>query len=166
MKRLRREHIEREIEEELRFHLEMRAHQNRTAGMSTEAAEADAHQRFGDFEAVKSQCREITKERLAHSPARRILSTLIWLMTGSGLTLRFLSDVHSVQQCGEVLVMISLTWRLLLYLRLGGLARKPEMVHASSTFPLVTIAPEEPRRAVDYYDGSGRTPVERILSDD
>jgi hypothetical protein len=39
----------REIEDELRFHIEMRARDNIAAGMSAEDAVADARRRFGDL---------------------------------------------------------------------------------------------------------------------
>lgn len=162
MKRLRPEQIEREIEEELRFHLEMRAEQNRTAGMSAEAAQADARERFGDYEAVKSQCHEIVQETLANSPARRSLNAFIWMMHGGGWALRFLSDIDTVQQCGNVLIVISVMWRLLVYMRLSGLLRKP--VALPTALPLEPTANHQ-HHPIPYYDQQGRTPVERVLSD-
>lgn len=139
MKRLRPKQIERDIEEELRFHLEMRTQQNRAAGMSAEAAQADALQRFGDYETVKTECRQITQERLANSPARRILNAFIWVMHGVGLALRFLSDIDTVQQCGNVLIVISVMWRLLVYMRLSGLLRKPEALPSAAVLPIETL---------------------------
>ena len=166
MKRFRRRIIERDIEEELRFHLEMRAQQNRASGMSGDDAETDALKRFGDYNAVKAQCNEITRDRLANSPARRILTTLVWIMLGSGITLKLLSDIPAVSQCGTVLIMISLMWRLLLYLRQNGLARREPILHSASSISLQTITPEYTHPCADHYDEHGRTPVERILSDE
>ena len=51
--------IEREIVDELRFHLEMRIEDNVAAGMSREAARADAQGRFGDFRRIHQTCRRI-----------------------------------------------------------------------------------------------------------
>lgn len=51
--------IEREIVDELRFHLEMRVEDNVRAGMSPEAARLDAQRRFGDFRQIHRTCRRI-----------------------------------------------------------------------------------------------------------
>ncbi len=133
------EQIERDIEDELRFHLEMRAQQNRATGMSVEAAQADALAHFGNYEAVKAQCREITKEKLARSLPRNISNVLIWVLLGVGLALRFLSDETPVQHCGDVLIVISVMWRLLLYVRLSGLLRKPAALPSASVLPIETL---------------------------
>jgi hypothetical protein len=164
LRRKRPEQIEREIEEELRFHLEMRAQQNRAAGMTPEAAAADAQQRFGDYEAVKTQCRAIAREKLAHSLPRRIFNGLIWIMHGCGLTLRFLSDIDTVQQCGTILIVISVTWRLLLYVRLSGLLRQPTDRPPAPLLPIETPPANNFHSPIPYYDTQGRTPVERVLS--
>lgn len=165
MKRLRPEEIEREIEEELRFHLEMRAQQNRAAGMSAEAAQADARDRFGDYEAVKSQCREIAKEKLTNSTARRLLNTFIWVLHGGGLALRFGSDIVAVQHCGTLLIVISVMWRLLLYVRLRQLLRQPVELLPASVRPIETLTINDLHSPIPYYDPQGRTPVERILDE-
>jgi len=51
--------IEREIDDELRFHVEMRTDDNVRAGMSPEEARDDAHRRFGDFRRIHTTCRRI-----------------------------------------------------------------------------------------------------------
>lgn len=50
---------EAEIREELEFHLEMRTLDNQAAGMSRDAAQQDARQRFGDFDHQYQACRSI-----------------------------------------------------------------------------------------------------------
>ena len=52
--------LEAEIREELEFHLEMRALDNRAAGMTSDDAYRDASLRFGDFEQNRQACRKIT----------------------------------------------------------------------------------------------------------
>ena len=49
--------IEREIREELDFHLHMRTLDNVDVGMSPEEAGADARKRFGDFRRIHQACR-------------------------------------------------------------------------------------------------------------
>ena len=51
--------IEREIIDELQFHLDMRSEDNVRAGMSLENACADARQRFGDYPRIHDVCRRI-----------------------------------------------------------------------------------------------------------
>jgi predicted permease len=48
----------REIDEELRFHLEQRIAENIATGMSPEQAARDARKRFGNLQAVREECRE------------------------------------------------------------------------------------------------------------
>jgi len=54
----RRERVEREMEEELRFHLESQIEANVQAGMSREEARYAALRRFGGVEQVKEECRD------------------------------------------------------------------------------------------------------------
>lgn len=138
MKRLRPAQLEQEIEEELRFHLEMRAQQNRAAGMSAEAAQAAALERFGNYQAVNAACRALARARLANSPARRILNSLILALFGGGVAVRWLSDAEVIQRCGTALLLIAVLWRLLLYVRLSSLVRKPITATPSSILPLDT----------------------------
>ena len=65
----RRSQLDREIEEELRAHLAMRAEDNRAAGMTAEAAERDARVRFGNTQA--------TREKVAAMDSALLLSS-IW----------------------------------------------------------------------------------------
>ncbi|MDQ3816963.1 MAG: permease prefix domain 1-containing protein, partial [Acidobacteriota bacterium] len=52
---LRSEAIHREIDEELRFHIEMRTEENVRAGMTPEEARRDAERRFGRLSRVKEE---------------------------------------------------------------------------------------------------------------
>ena len=53
-----RRRLERDLEEELRFHLEMRAADLGASGLDAPAAQAAASRRFGSALAVKERCRE------------------------------------------------------------------------------------------------------------
>ena len=48
----------REIDEELRFHVEQRTAENIAAGMSAEEAAREARKRFGNLQSVREECRE------------------------------------------------------------------------------------------------------------
>src|ERR687885_1005128 len=56
---LRSEAIHREIDEEMRFHIEMRAEENVRAGMTPEEARREAERRFGRLTRVKEQGYEV-----------------------------------------------------------------------------------------------------------
>jgi predicted permease len=50
--------VKREIDEELRFHIEQRTAENIAAGMSPEEAGREARKRFGNLQSVREECRE------------------------------------------------------------------------------------------------------------
>ena len=53
--------IAREVEAELRFHIEMRTRANIESGMRPDEAQLAARQSFGDFDRVKVKCCEISR---------------------------------------------------------------------------------------------------------
>jgi hypothetical protein len=59
--RLHHDEIAREVETELRFHIEMRTRANIEAGMTPDEARSAALQSFGDFDNVKTSCCEIRR---------------------------------------------------------------------------------------------------------
>jgi predicted permease len=54
-----RRDVKREIDDELRFHIEQRTAQNIAAGMTPEAASREARRRFGHLQNVREHCREV-----------------------------------------------------------------------------------------------------------
>jgi putative ABC transport system permease protein len=56
---LRKSSVEREMEEELRFHLRMRAEENARRGMSPDEAERAALRSFGNWVRIREACRDI-----------------------------------------------------------------------------------------------------------
>jgi len=70
--------IEREIIDELQFHLEMRSEDNVRAGMSLEDARAEAQRRFGDFPRIHTMCRRIQLgERIMLQRIQFALTTML-----------------------------------------------------------------------------------------
>jgi putative ABC transport system permease protein len=55
---LRKQSVERELEEELRFHLRMRAEENVRRGMAPDEAESAALRSFGQWARIKEDCRD------------------------------------------------------------------------------------------------------------
>jgi len=56
---LRRGRLERDLEDELRFHVSMREQQCRAAGLGPEAARQAARRRFGNTLALREACRDV-----------------------------------------------------------------------------------------------------------
>ncbi|HEX5437627.1 MAG TPA: ABC transporter permease [Gemmatimonadaceae bacterium] len=56
-------HVDRAVDEELAFHIEMRARKLMAAGLTPEAARAQALRQFGDMGAVRSECLTIDHQR-------------------------------------------------------------------------------------------------------
>lgn len=54
----RRDRLEREMAEEMRFHLKQRTTENMADGMAPEEASAAARRRFGGVEQIKERCRD------------------------------------------------------------------------------------------------------------
>ena len=50
--------VAREIDEELRYHIEQRTAENIAAGMRTEDAACEAHKRFGNLQSIREECRD------------------------------------------------------------------------------------------------------------
>jgi putative ABC transport system permease protein len=55
--------VDREVEDELQRHLELRAREYEQQGLAPDAARRAAQRRFGDVESVRRQCRELARER-------------------------------------------------------------------------------------------------------
>jgi predicted permease len=76
---LRREVAERDLDEELRFHLDAQIQENIRRGMSPAAARAAAYEAFGGIERIKEQCRDARGGRffeMLHQDVRFAIRTL------------------------------------------------------------------------------------------
>src|SRR5215510_4212474 len=159
-----------EIEDELRFHIEMRARDNIAAGMSPEDAVADAMRRFGDLDQIRAVCEGIRKERLAG--IMKVIKGCAWVILGCGLMLKMSSNIVGV--VGDFLILIALLWRLLIHLREMQPDRRrvitadqppPSIIHTIGDLSVSGFAEDTPK-PVPTYDKAGRTPVERLISDE
>ena len=59
---MRREQFDRELEEEMKFHLEQKAEENLQAGMRPDEARYAAERQFGNQTLLREVSREITRE--------------------------------------------------------------------------------------------------------
>jgi hypothetical protein len=151
------EQTRREIDEELRLHLDLLTEENCRNDMSPEEARDAAHRRFGDFDQVKDQCVEISKQ--SH-PALLALKSFLILIFLAGVLVRIFGPEYHVNRVGNILIFVSILSRLLLYLRSAGssmLASKRE------TDPPLRLGIAE--KEIEAYDRHQRTPLERVISD-
>ena len=150
--------IEREVEEELRFHLDLLTEKCIACGISRAEAEALAASRFGNVDQIRDQCLEIS---MRSSPQARALKSLLVLVFLIGIFVRIMGTEYHVTRMGTVLMMLGLLGRLLLYVRGLNPSRFSSTPDASSQL----ILSEHGQMTVAAYDQSGHTPLERLISD-
>ncbi len=172
------EGADREVENELRFHIEMRTRDNIAAGMTAKEAEAEAVRRFGDFNQIRVICEEIRKERQAG--VMNLIKGVIYTMIGCGLILKLTAGITGLRLVGDFLFLIAILWRLLVYLRelqpdqhRIRAAERPVLsgIYTISDFSMSDFVESriDPIPASDKpiptYNKDGRTPVERLIGD-
>ena len=135
----KRKQIMFEVEDELQFHIEMLERKYIQDGMSAAAARAAALRRFGSLERAMKQCVDI---RRRNSPLRRVLKTSLILLGLAGFSIRLLSSDRHVDHIGDILIMIAIAGRLLLYVR--GLSPSTFLSGTDETCPsIVTETPKD-----------------------
>ena len=150
--------LQRQVEEELQFHIEMRVRDYQREGLDFDASLEKAKVRFGDFEMVKRQCVEISARNSVGIWILKILFTISFLL---GVLVRGLSLERSVNQIGTILIMIGVFGGLMLIgktIRMRDLTSAPEPLRLG----LNSIADSVPLA----FDEKGRTPFERVKADD
>lgn len=132
------EAIEREVEEELRFHLELLTEQHLQHGDTVAEARASALRRFGNIEHVKDECVEISKRK---RPFMRALKSFLVLIFLAGIFVRIFGTELNVDRVGQMLIAIAVMGRLFLYVRaLKPAVFRPESDTSSSPLMLNNTA--------------------------
>ena len=108
------EAIEREVEEELLFHLELLTEQHLQHADTLVEARASALRRFGNVEQVKDQCVEISKRK---RPFTRALKSFLILTFLAGVFLCIFGTELHVFRVGQMLITVAVMGRLFLYVR-------------------------------------------------
>ena len=121
-----------EIEDELHFHIEMLERKYVQDGMSAAAAKAAALRRFGSLEKAMKQCLDI---RSRNSLRRRVLKASLIILGLIGLSIRILSTERNLDHMGDLLIMIAIAGRLLLYVR--GLSPSTFLSGTDETCPSI-----------------------------
>ncbi len=157
-KRFASEQIKGEVEEELRFHLELLTEALLQQDMSPEEANAAALERFGNVEQIKDQCVEISRRS---NPLLRALKSFLILVFLAGVLVRVFSTEFHVLHVGDILMAVGVLGRLLVYVR--GLNPSSFLSSHETLSPL--ILNENPQTSFAVYDQRKRTRVERVISD-
>lgn len=158
-KRFNRRIVERDVENELRFHLELLTEVNLQRGMTLKEAEEEASKRFGNMERIKNQCVEISERS---RPLMRVLKSFLIVVFLSGVVARiFSADIYG-KQIGNMLLAIASLSGLMLHIRgLRHLSFVPTNEN-SSALGLSSVG----QTPFATNDRKKSTPLERIIADD
>jgi hypothetical protein len=148
--------VDREIDEELQFHLDLLTEEHCRQDISWDEAQASALERFGNVAQIRDECLRIARR---NSPAVLALKWFLGFVFVAGVLLRVFSTEFHLTRVGDILMEIGVLGRLLLYLR--GATRSKYLQESDDSSPLKLSGSRLP---LDTYDQNGRTPVERILS--
>jgi hypothetical protein len=148
---------EREIDEELRFHLELLTEALQQQDMSLAEARDTALKRLGNIEQIKGQCVEISRR---NHPAIRALKSFLILVFLVGVLVRVFNTEFHVLHVGDILIALGVLGRLFVYVR--GLNPSSFVSKPETSWPLMLN--EDGRASIAAYDQRKRTPVERVIS--
>ena len=165
----------REVEAELRTHIEMRTRANVEQGMRPDDAQRAALQSFGDFERVRNDCCEIRRSLPFDStPLRMGLHITIAVLAGLAALWAVNVPHHNFTGVMRQLIAIAVLTYLFIVVRRARTKRRSDSEHVNG----VLVTPSETFRAnksltsdmsdaasakITAYDEQGRTPVERVF---
>jgi hypothetical protein len=146
----------RDIDEELRFHIDLLTDEHVRRSMSFEEAREAAVTRFGNIEQITDECAQIKRRQ---HPAMRALKLFLVLMFLSGVIIRIFAPEYHVTHIGGVLMAVGLLGRLWLYVR--GLVPSSFISKSEVSSPLRLR--DEVHSLITVYDQKKHTPVERVI---
>jgi hypothetical protein len=167
--------IARDVEAELRFHIEMRARANIVGGMNPDEARVAALQSFGDFDRVKTSCCEISRSLPFDSGALRMGMYIAIAALAGGTALWAVNmPHHNFTGVLWQLVAIAVLARAFVAGRRSISTQRFAGDHASGVFRtererfrknkvLSNEVCEERSVRIASHDEQGRTPVERMF---
>ena len=126
-----------EVEDELHFHIEMLERKYVQDGMSPAAAKAAALRRFGSIERAMKQCVDI---RSRNTLVRRVLKASLIILALTGLSIRMIGSYVNFVHLGDVLIMVAIAGRLLLFVR--GLSPSAFLSGTNETCPSI-VTPQD-----------------------
>lgn len=168
--------ISREVEAELRFHIEMRAHANIEGGMKPDEAQRAAQQSFGDFDRVKVRCCEISRSLPFDSRPLRMGMYIAIATLAGGAALWAVNIRHdNLTSVLWQLIAITVLARAFIVGRRSISTERFAGDHAGGAFMTDSksllknkVSPsdvcEERSTSIPAHDEQGRTPVERMFN--
>jgi hypothetical protein len=156
LKSLGRKEIEREVDEELDFHVGLLQQEYIRQGMSPEEALSATEERFGDIRRVRNECVAISKRQRPLVLVLKLMFALIFL---SGVLVSVFSPEAHVDRVGHLLMTIGALSYFLVYSR---------NFNPSFFTPRALLLKSAALRKSTPKDNHNdqRSPVERLLSDD
>jgi hypothetical protein len=146
----------REIDEELRFHLDLLTEEQLQRNPSLEEAREAALMRFGNIEQITDHCAQIKRRQLPVIRASKVFLVLLFIF---GVMIRIFASEFHVTRVGDILMAVGLLGRLWLYLR--GLVPSSFIHKSEESSPLHLR--DELQSSIAAYDQQKHTPVERVI---
>jgi hypothetical protein len=158
--RLHPDEIAREVEAELRFHIEMRARANIESGMRPDEAQLAAVQSFGDFDGVKVRCCEISRSLPVDSRVLKMgLYIAIAVLAGGTALWAVNIRHHNFTGVWWQLVAIAVLARAFI---VGRRSISTDRFAGDRERGLFVTETES--SSIAAHDEEGRTPVERMFN--
>ena len=162
----------REVEAELRCHIEMRTRANVEQGMRPSDAQCAALQSFGDFEQVRNNCCEIRRSLPFDSTLLR-MGWHITIALVAGLAALWAVNVPDDNFVGVMRqsIAIAVLTYLFIVVRRARSKRRSESEHVNGVLvapigankSLMSDMSDAPAAKITAFDEHGRTPVERVF---
>jgi hypothetical protein len=158
LRRFDPEQARREIDEELRLHIDLLTEEHMQEDLVFEDARNVALRHFGDVDSIKNQCARI-KQR--SNPLSRALKAFLILVFVAGLFISILAAEYHMTRVGNILMFVGILGRLWFYVRELAPSTLFSKSQISSPLMLVDRSPT----SIAAYDQKWRTPVERVIFD-
>lgn len=166
--------IAREVEGELRFHIEMRTAANIESGMRPSEAQLAARQSFGNFHRLKTECCEISRS-LPFDPMPLKMGLHITLAVLAGGTALWAVNIRHDSFSGvlwQLVAIVVLTRAFIVGRRsistFAGDRASGDFVTESERFRINKVlssgVSDDRRLSIAAHDEQGRTPVERMFN--
>jgi hypothetical protein len=155
-RRLHNRQVDREIEAELQFHLELLTEEHCRQNIPRKQARTKALERFGNVEQIRGECLKIARR---NQPLVLALKWFFGFVFVTGVLVRIFGGDYHVTRVGDLLMEVGALARLLLYLRVKSPSR-----HLKEDDESALLTLDMPPLSLAAYDHRGRTPVERVVS--
>jgi hypothetical protein len=154
-KHFARTRIERDVDEELSFNLDLLTPEHLRQDRSGDDA---ALKRFGNVEQIKDQCVEISTSNRPLTKALKAFLIPVFLL---GVLVRVYSTEFPFSHFGNSLILVAVLGRLFLYVR--GLNPSSFSTKPENSSPLMLTKPSH--TPIADYQHNDLTPLQRVISD-